>query len=122
MDNSTISYWPVAAQAKKDPISCLSTRACEEIIGATSLANHQQQGTPSDQEPDPRSQHPRQRSKKIQRNYQKMNWTLEEKKIILYCFTYSRYEKWGRNKNKIFHHKRQKPLQCIVSQLTFKIL
>ena len=36
------------------------------------------------------------------RNYNKVNWSAEEKEKILYCFAYSRYEGWGRTKDKVF--------------------
>ena len=44
--------------------------------------------------------------KNNKRNYDKMTWTLEEKKVIYYWYTYSRFKEWGRNNcNKILMDK-----------------
>ena len=31
-----------------------------------------------------------------------MNWSVEEKRIILYCFAYSRHKGWGKTKGNVF--------------------
>ena len=36
------------------------------------------------------------------RNYKKVKWSVEEKRVILYCFAYSRYKGWGKEKGKVF--------------------
>ncbi|KAK4310596.1 hypothetical protein Pmani_017851 [Petrolisthes manimaculis] len=43
--------------------------------------------------------------KRNQRNYNSVKWSIEEKKTILHCFTYSRFEKWGKKKNLLFQER-----------------
>ena len=136
-----VRYWQDVAQDKKVPRSRLRIRACEESNDATSPSASgrntpfmgTQLGSPPDQQiAGPGPQPPtHQRTKRNKRNYDTIKWSIEEKKKILYCFTYSRYEKWGRLKSEVFEEKLKevelppekiestttKKLQSIVSQI-----
>ena len=106
------SYWQDVAQDKKVPSTRLRTRAVVESDGATSSSatrrnlpsTSTQQGNPSEQESTvPGTQQlPQQRTKRNKRDYDTLKWSIEEKKILLFCFTYSRFEKWGRLKKQVF--------------------
>ncbi|XP_034049327.1 uncharacterized protein LOC117530542 [Thalassophryne amazonica] len=64
--------------------------------------------------------------------YKTVRWTIEEKKKIFHCFTYSRHEKWGRRTKAVFEERIKKEdlptekkeatttakLQSIASQIT----
>ena len=135
------SYWQDVAQDKKVPSTRLRTRAVVESDGATSSSvarrnSHStstQQGNPSEQiNAVPGPQQPQQqRAKRNKRDYDKQKWSIEEKEKIFHCFTYSRYEKWGRLKSKVFEEQLKnselppekinattvRKLQSIVSQI-----
>ena len=104
------SYWQNGAQDKKVPLTRLRTGASKESYSTTSLATSGESSstgnhldTPLDQQnPGPGLQENPKRGTKNKRNYTKTNWSIEEKKIILYCFNYSRYESWGRKKTQVF--------------------
>ena len=102
------SYWQDVAQDNKVPLTRLSTRACEDGNGTPSPSTESTQlGSPSGQHstdsgPQQRSS---QRTTRNRRNYENVKWSIEEKRIILYCFAYSRYEKWGRKKKVVFEEK-----------------
>ena len=106
------SYWQDVAQDKKVPKTRLRIRVCEESDDATSSSAAggdppcigTQLDTPPDQhKAGPGPQQPiNQRTKRNRRLYETTKWSLEEKKKILHCFAYSRFEKWGRLKRDVF--------------------
>ena len=126
------TYWQDSAQAKKVPSTHLRARVCEDSNGTTFPCASTQPGNPPDQHktgPGPQLT-PIQRTKRNKRNYTTVKWSTEEKKIILFCFTYSRFEKWGRRKREIFEELKKtnlppeklnttnpNKLQSIVSQI-----
>ena len=108
-------YWQVVAQDKKDPFPRLGIRACEVSNGATSTSAEERSISPTsplltppsgqdNTDPGPKQNNYR-GTRRNARNYNTVKWSLEEKKIIQYCFTYSRCEKWGRLKNTVFEKK-----------------
>lgn len=110
MKSTKKPYWPDVAQDKKVPKTRLGTRACEESDGASCSSTvgcnpppDSILDSPPDQgNSDPGPQKKLGGTKRNKRNYKTVTWNREEKKKILYCFTYSRYEKWGRRKNEVF--------------------
>ena len=53
-----------------------------------------------------------------------IKWSVEGKKI-LYCFAYSRYEKWGRQKKQVFEEKIREaelPAEKIQATTTAKLM
>ena len=121
-------YWPDVTQDRKVPKSRLGTRACEESNGASStsaywnnLPTNSTMGSPPDQEnSDPGPQKKLCGTKRSVRNYKIVKWSHKEKKKILHCFAYSRYEKWAEERKKysrkglirqIYQQRRKKPPQ-----------
>ena len=104
------SYWQNGAQDKKVPLTRLRTGTGKESDSAASLGTSGESSstgnhldTPLDQQnPGPGLQENPKRVTKNKRNYTQTKWSIEEKKIILYCFNYSRYESWGRKKTQMF--------------------
>ena len=87
------------SQGKNTPKSGPRTSTGEEFIGASSSTSS---GTPSDHGSGPGPGARKTAPTRYKRNLDRMKWTVEEKKIILFCFHYSRLEEWGRNKKEVF--------------------
>ena len=104
------SYWQDVDQDKKVPSTRVRTGTSKESNSATSLGTSGESSSsgihlksPSDQQsPGPGLQENPKRVTKNKRNYNTTKWSIEEKKEILYCFNYSRYESWGRKKTQVF--------------------
>ena len=110
------SNWLVDAQDKKDPKSCLprSTRAREESDGAGPSSSGNNIPTEANLE-NPQSLEIRdsglqstpnlatERMKK--RGLKSKPWTVAEKKVLLYCYHYSMFEKWSNTSNQVLKEK-----------------
>ena len=112
--NNENSYRLDVARVNKVPKSRLSARVCEESDGAPSTSAVRKVsppptarlGNPTDQDtPDPGPQQNINRSTRGKRQNKLIRWSNEEKEKILFCHTYSGYEKWGRRGKEVFEEK-----------------
>ena len=105
--NTTNSYWLDVAQDNQVPSLWLNTGLSEESNSVPSpsddtTSNITQLDTPPDQHNTGPGIQQNQTRTTRKRNYDITKWSIQEKKTILHCFTYSRFEKWGRRKKIIF--------------------
>ena len=106
--NNEQRCWKGTDQDKTVPSTRFRTRRVEVGDGATSTgATSTHQGSPSDQHsPAPGPQQTSwQRTARNLRQYKRVQWSLAEKRTLLFCFAYSRYEGWGRRKNQVFEER-----------------
>ena len=112
MSNYENRYWQDVAQDKKVPrSSSLHAGGGEEsdsVYSSNTLEeqNEVEHNNPPDEViPRPGLVLKNRGPKRNLRNYKTTSWNLEEKKIILFCHTYSRYKEWGRNRDRVFEGK-----------------
>ena len=110
--NSHVAYWQDVAQYKKVPLAQLRTKLCEVTNDAPSPSNtttciNSKLDTPPDQPNNGPGIQQNQSKTTRKRKYITTKWSIEEKRTILHCFAYSRYEKWGRGKKVVFEEKIQ---------------
>ena len=116
MSNPKSKYWQAVAQDKKGPSTRSRTRR-EEVSnganlsssesGATAMTEARQGQPPGLDEEGPGSQPPPCAAtiKSNRRGLKTQSWSVAHKKVLLYCYHYSRYEKWSRTSNEILIEK-----------------
>ena len=111
--NDKTKNWQADAQDKKDPLTRSCTRQVKDSNGAkpsssgngiatTEISDGEPQGLrPEDPGPPQTSTAMKNRRKINRRGLKSSTWTVEQKKVLLYCYHYSMFEKWSRTSNQI---------------------
>ena len=111
------SNWQVDAQDKKDPLTCSHARQVKvsngtepSSSGSGKAMTRSSRGKPQSLEigdsGPPLTSTARKTARNLNcRGLKSKTWTVAEKEVLLYCYHYSKFEKWSRTSNEILREK-----------------